>query len=150
MKIKDIAVKGIDVPEKEIQLILLIAQREKLNRDEITNMMLAGDEALKMLIKYPSQKLIEFLSQNFYDEDRLLLAIPRYEVPKADFEAQVLREMRMVLRDNLEKIVERSDEELMKWELFEEFYLSLENFEYPHKDKLLEFIKYFFLDHIES
>ena len=121
-----------------------------MNRDEITNMMLAGDEALKMLIKYPSQKLIEFLSQNFYDEDRLLLAIPRYEVPKADFEAQVLREMRMVLRDNLEKIVERSDEELMKWELFEEFYLSLENFEYPHKDKLLEFIKYFFLDHIES
>ena len=62
MKIKDIAVKGIDLPEKEIQLILLIAQREKLNRDEITNMMLAGDEALKMLIRYPSQKLIEFLS----------------------------------------------------------------------------------------
>jgi hypothetical protein len=30
--------------------------------------------------------------------------------------------MRMVLRDNLEKIVERSDEELMRWELFEEFY----------------------------
>ena len=84
---KDIAVKGIDVPEKEIQLILLIAQREKLNRDEITNMMLAGDEALKMLIRNPSQKLIEFLSQNFYDEDRLLLIIPRYEVPKADFEA---------------------------------------------------------------
>jgi hypothetical protein len=25
-------------------------------------MMLAGDEALKMLIRYPSQKLIEFLS----------------------------------------------------------------------------------------
>lgn len=54
MKIKDIAVKGIDVPDKEIQLILLIAQREKLNRDEITNMMLAGDEALKMLIRFPS------------------------------------------------------------------------------------------------
>ena len=77
MKMKDIAVKGIDLPEKEISLILLIAQREKLNRDEITNMMLAGDEALKMLIRYPSQKLIEFLSQNFYDEERLLLAIPR-------------------------------------------------------------------------
>jgi len=56
----------------------------------------------------------------------------------------------MVLRDNIEKIVERSDEELMRWELFEEFYLSFENFDYPHKDKLLEFIKYFFLDHIES
>ena len=64
-------------------------------------------------------------------------------MPKAEFEAQVLREMRMVLRDNIEKIVERSDEELMRWELFEEFYLSLENFDYPHKDKLLEFIKYF-------
>lgn len=31
-----------------------------------------------------------------------------------------------------------------------EIYKSLENFEYPHKDKLLEFIKYFFLDHIVS
>lgn len=62
MKIKDIAVEGIDIPEKEIQLILLIAQREKLNRDEITNMMLAGDEALKMFIRFPSKKLIEFLS----------------------------------------------------------------------------------------
>ena len=29
-------------------------------------------------------------------------------------------------------------------------YNSLNNFDYPHKDKLLEFIKYFFLDHIES
>lgn len=26
----------------------------------------------------------------------------------------------------------------------------MENFDYPHKDKLLDFIKYFFLDHIES
>lgn len=33
---------------------------------------------------------------------------------------------------------------------FEEIYGKLENFEYPHKDKLLEFIKYFFLDHIVS
>lgn len=36
----------------------------------------------------------------------------------------------------------------MKWNEFVEFYGSLENFDYPHKDKLLEFIKYFFLDHI--
>lgn len=38
----------------------------------------------------------------------------------------------------------------MKWVDFEKFYNALENFDYPHKDKLLEFIKYFFLDHIES
>lgn len=38
----------------------------------------------------------------------------------------------------------------MKWEEFEDVYNKLENFEYPHKDKLLEFIKYFFLDHIVS
>ena len=36
----------------------------------------------------------------------------------------------------------------MKWQDFEEIYAKLDNFEYPHKDKLLEFIKYFFLDHI--
>ena len=56
--------------------------------------------------------------------------------------------MRLVLRENSDKIQDRSTEELMKWIDFEEFYNSLENFEYPHKDKLLDFIKYFFLDHI--
>ena len=56
--------------------------------------------------------------------------------------------MRLVLRDNSDKIADRSNEELMKWLEFEEFYNSLENFDYPHKDKLLDFIKYFFLDHI--
>ena len=38
----------------------------------------------------------------------------------------------------------------MKWTDFEQFYNGLDNFDYPHKDKLLDFIKYFFLDHIES
>lgn len=38
----------------------------------------------------------------------------------------------------------------MNWDTFGEFYNGFENFDYPHKDKLLEFIKYFFLDHIES
>jgi hypothetical protein len=87
----------------------LIAQREKLSRDEITSMMLAGEEALKMLIRNPSPELITFITHNLEDEDRLLLAIPRYDIPKPDFEAQVLREMRMVLRENVEKINEKSD-----------------------------------------
>lgn len=38
----------------------------------------------------------------------------------------------------------------MSWTDFLEFYANMDNFEYPHKDKLLEFIKYFFLDHIVS
>ena len=33
---------------------------------------------------------------------------------------------------------------------FEELYNGLKGFDYPHKDKLLDFIKYFFLDHIVS
>ena len=66
--------------------------------------MLAGEEALKMLIRNPSPELITFITTNLEDEDRLLLAIPRYDIPKPDFEAQVLREMRMVLRENIEKI----------------------------------------------
>lgn len=58
--------------------------------------------------------------------------------------------MRLVLKENLDKIVDKSQEELMKWTDFEAFYKDLENFDYPHKDKLLDFVKYFFLDHIES
>ena len=71
-------------------------------------------------------------------------------MPKSDFESQVLREMRIVLKDNAQKIADATKEELMPWTAFEEFYNGLENFEYPHKDKLLEFVKYFFLDHIVS
>lgn len=58
--------------------------------------------------------------------------------------------MRIVLRDNIPKITEKSQEELMPWSEFEKLYHCLENFEYPHKDKLLDFIKYYFLDHIVS
>ena len=62
--IKEISNRFIKISEKLIILSdkLSAAKEEKFNRDEITNMMLAGDEALKMLIRYPSQKLIEFLS----------------------------------------------------------------------------------------
>ena len=83
-----------------------------------------------------------------HDEDAILCAIPRFEMPKTDFETQVLREMRIVLKENAESIQAKVKNELMKWNEFEEIYAKLENFEYPHKDKLLEFIKYFFLDHI--
>lgn len=58
--------------------------------------------------------------------------------------------MRIVLRENADKVAEYGKEELLEWAQFEKFYASLENFDYPHKDKLLEFIKYFFLDHIVS
>jgi hypothetical protein len=80
----------------------------------------------------------------------LLAAIPRYEIPKSEFERQVLREMRVVLKDNVQKIADKTKEELMPWSEVEDMYKTMENFEYPHKDKLLEFIKYFFLDHIVS
>lgn len=113
-------------------------------------MMLAGEESLKMLIRKPSEQLIDFIKSHLDDEDAILVAIPRFDMPKSDFESQVLREMRLVLRDNADKIADKCSEELMKWNDFETLYHSLENFDYPHKDKLLDFIKYFFLDHIES
>jgi hypothetical protein len=71
-------------------------------------------------------------------------------MPKTEFETQVLREMRIVLKDNAENIQKEIKDELITWTEFEELYAKLDNFEYPHKDKLLEFIKYFFLDHIVS
>lgn len=72
-------------------------------------------------------------------------------MPKTDFETQVLREMRIVLKDSAEIISKiTNNSEMIKMQEFEEIYNKLENFEYPHKDKLLEFIKYFFLDHIVS
>jgi hypothetical protein len=136
------------IPNDELNAITLIGQREKLCRDDITAMMLAGEESLRMLIREPSMKLINFIKANLLDEDYILSFIPRFEMPKADFESQVLREMRIVLRENFDKIEERTRDELLTWQEFEVFYHSMDNFEYPHKDKLLEFIKYFFLDHI--
>ena len=131
-------------------LITLIAQREKLCRDDLTAMMLAGEESLKMLIRQPSDQLIDFIKENLHDEDAILAAVPRFEMPKTEFETQVLREMRIVLKDNAENIQKEIKDELITWTEFEELYAKLDNFEYPHKDKLLEFIKYFFLDHIVS
>jgi len=49
-------------------------------------MMLAGEESLKMLIKQPSDMLINFIKSNLENEDSLLLAIPRFEMPKTEFE----------------------------------------------------------------
>lgn len=128
----------------------LIAQREKLCRDDLTAMMLAGEESLKMLIRNPSDLLIDFIKENLHDEDAILAALPRFEMPKTEFETQVLREMRIVLKDNAENIQKHIKDELISWTEFEELYAKLDNFEYPHKDKLLEFIRYFFLDHIVS
>ena len=115
----------------------LVAQREKLSRDDITSMILSGEEALRMLIRCPSEKLINFIRANLENEDNILLKIPRYEVPRTDFEHQVLREMKIVLRDNVDKIKDLCKEETLEWNEFESFYNGLENFEYPHKDKLL-------------
>lgn len=82
-------------------LITLIGQREKLCRDDLTSMMLAGEDSLRMLVREPSTKLVEFIKANINNEDALLAGIPRYEIPKSDFERQVLREMRVVLKDNI-------------------------------------------------
>ena len=71
-------------------------------------------------------------------------------MPKNDFEYKFLRELRIVMRQYSEKIDTKTSHELILLNDFENFYSSLENFKYPHKEKLLEFIKYFFLDHIHS
>ena len=84
---KDSSLFKVDPPQKEMELITLIGQREKLCRDDLTAMMLAGEESLRMLIHEPSQNLIDFVKQNLFDEDALLSAILRFEMPKADFEA---------------------------------------------------------------
>jgi len=64
----------------------LIGQREKLSRDDLTTMMLAGEESLKMLIRQPTEGLIDFIKANLDDEDTLLAGIPRFEMPKSEFE----------------------------------------------------------------
>jgi hypothetical protein len=93
----------------------LIAQREKLCRDDLTAMMLAGEESLRMLIREPSEQLIDFIRANLHDEDIILSAIPRFEMPKTEFETQVLREMRIVLKDCAEAVQKNPNyTELMK------------------------------------
>jgi hypothetical protein len=43
-----------EVVKKELSLVTLIGQREKMSRDEITAMILSGEEGLRMLIRNPS------------------------------------------------------------------------------------------------
>lgn len=43
------------LPKEELALLTLIGQREKLCRDDLTAMLLAGEESLRMLIKEPSE-----------------------------------------------------------------------------------------------
>ena len=50
-------------------------------------MMLAGEESLRMIIREPSVNLINFIKANLDNEDALLSKIPRFEMPKADFES---------------------------------------------------------------
>ena len=49
-------------------------------------MMLAGEESLKMLIRQPTDGLIDFIKAHLDDEDTLLAGIPRFEMPKTEFE----------------------------------------------------------------
>lgn len=77
----------VRVPQGEMALITLIGQREKLSRDDLTAMILAGEESLRMLIRKPSDGLIDFIKANLDDEDCLLAAIPRFEMPKSEFES---------------------------------------------------------------
>lgn len=76
-----------EIPKEELKVITLIGQREKLSRDDLTQMMLAGEESLRMLIRKPSEKLIDFIKSNLDDEDAILIAIPRFDMPKSDFES---------------------------------------------------------------
>ena len=48
--------------------------------------------------------LIDFIKANLDDEDALLAGIPRFEMPKSEFENQVLREMRRKSQENRGKI----------------------------------------------
>jgi len=89
-----------DNVKAELKCLHLLGKREKISRDEMVNMILAGEESLKMVIRKPSNDLIDFIKAHLEDEDAILLAIPKFDMPKSDFERQVLREMRIVLRDN--------------------------------------------------
>jgi len=51
-------------PKEEIATVTLIGQREKLCRDDLTAMMLAGEESLRILIREPTSQLIEFIKAN--------------------------------------------------------------------------------------
>lgn len=52
----------------------------------MVDMILAGEESLRMMIRKPSMELIDFIKANLDNEDTLLLAIPKFDMPKSDFE----------------------------------------------------------------
>lgn len=76
-----------EAPKDELKAITLIGQREKLSRDELTAMMMSGEESLRMLIRQPSEDLISFIKAHLDDEDTIVISIPKYEIPKSDFES---------------------------------------------------------------
>ena len=78
-----------------------------MSRDDLTAMILSGEESLRMLIREPSQQMKDFVKANLEDEDALLAGIPRFDLPKSDFERQVLREMKIVMKDNQKKIYDK-------------------------------------------
>lgn len=96
-----------DKVKEELKTLQLLGKREKLSRDDMVNMILAGEESLRMMIRKPSHDLIEFIKAHLDNEDDILLAIPKFDMPKADFERQVLREMRIVLRENMDIIKDK-------------------------------------------
>lgn len=58
-----------DTVKSELKLISLMGLREKFSRDELTSMMTSSESGLRMLIKNPSEELINFVKANLYDED---------------------------------------------------------------------------------
>ena len=84
----------------EFKLLTLFAKREKMNRDEMTQILCADAKNIKMMIQDPTPELCVFIEHNIDSEDALLVQLPRYEIPKATFEVQVLEEMRHVLGDH--------------------------------------------------
>ena len=58
--------------------------------------------------------------------------------------------MKVVLRENVSKIWQKFNNDLASFQEFSDFYFALDNFDYPHKEKLLEFIKYYFLEFVAN
>ena len=79
---RDICVKVAD----EFKLLTLFAKREKMNRDEMTQILCADPKNIRMMIHEPTPELSVFIEHNIDNEDALLVQIPRYEIPKAAFE----------------------------------------------------------------
>ena len=77
------------IPENvksELKLVSLMGLREKFSRDELTSMMTSSESGLRMLIRNPSADLISFIKAHLEDEDQIVIAIPKYDIPRAEFE----------------------------------------------------------------